>query len=117
MTFKVAPTAQAATPESLYRVGLTKAVGVGPNQELVFGYTLEHMGPGPDLLGDDLRDIGAGILDSLSIPEDGLKVGKTYRAIMFNVTHDRETGMVEDWGLKLEEAVLHDTIISTGQHT
>lgn len=91
----------------IYELQPTDEIGLSISPSggrVVTGYELvATQGVGYDLIYEEISNIGEVCVESLIVPEGGLKVGSKYKAIVVNESKDWETGLLDDWDVELVE--------------
>lgn len=95
---------QETLPSPFYRAQLAKTgFGIGEDNQLYTGLTLALVDPenfsGCDLIEEEINNVGSEA--HILLPDGGLTEGHIYEAIAVNLTTDWETGMIDDWDVKL----------------
>ena len=86
--------------------------GLSEDSTIVFGACLEpYLMTGHCVLAEILEGVGGCLVDcTITMPEGGLIVGRFYKAIAINISHDWESGVVDDYEVGFEEVKLTDDI-------
>lgn len=103
--------AQKALPNPLYRAQRAQTgFGIGEDNQLYTGLTLALVDPenfqGCDLIEEEINNVGAEA--HIILPEHGLVEGHIYEGIVVNLQTDWETGIVDDWDVKLIDVTESD---------
>lgn len=96
--------AQKALPNPRYRAQRSQGgFGIGEDNQLYTGLTLALIDPddfqGSDLIEEEINNVGAEA--HIILPDGGLIEGHIYEGIVVNLQRDWESGIVEDWDVKL----------------
>lgn len=103
--FTATPPIEQELPTIYRAVANPSSAGVScDGKTLVFGVTLEVAYASTfDYLAEELSQIGADILEYLTLPEEGIIPGKLYYAGAVNIGRDWETNAIDSWDSKIYE--------------
>ncbi len=90
------------TKQAVYKAVKTNDFGLHEDGVLVTGLMLKrHSMDGYSVLDDQLETLGSEAI--VHLPKDGLIEGRLYESRAVNLSHDWETGYVDDWEVGIFE--------------